>query len=131
MVGYSRRAAPRNGIRISGVTIISGARFSRDMEEVFKGGQSRTFAFPQTVVVVREESFKNMKDLRSVKLNSGLELLECQCFCNSGIREVIIPASVYSISKSAFYSCTSLRYADLSAAHNLKELEPHTFNQCE
>ena len=56
-----------------------------------------------------------MKDLSSVKLNAGLELLERQCFGNSGIREITIPASVHSISKGAFYECTSLRYADLSA----------------
>ena len=56
-----------------------------------------------------------MKDLSSVRLNAGLERLECWCFGNSGIRELILPASVCSIDSDAFYSCTSLRYADLSA----------------
>lgn len=60
-----------------------------------------------------------MKDLSSVKLNSGLERLEYLCFGNSGIRELVLPASVRSISSDAFSSCDSLRYADLSAAHNL------------
>ena len=40
------------------------------------------------------------------------------------------PASVIEVSEDAFAACTSLQYADLSAARGLKLLKRATFNHC-
>lgn len=42
----------------------------------------------------------------------------------------MLPASVIEVSEDAFAACTSLQYADLSAARGLKLLKRATFNHC-
>lgn len=55
---------------------ISGVELGRDMSSVFGGSDGiRTITFPAMVRTIRQGSFYNVKCLKSVVLNDGLEIL--------------------------------------------------------
>lgn len=113
------------------IAIVSGCALSRNMKEIIIGGPNRTYAFPNTTTVVAYEAFNDMLRLSAVRLNNGLETLEANCFCNTRIRELVLPASVKQVQSFAFSGCKSLRYANLSAARGLTRLEKLAFCSCE
>lgn len=43
-------------------------------------------------------------------LNEGLEVINVNCFCCSGLENIIIPRSVKLIGDNAFEYCESLKY---------------------
>ena len=53
--------APRNGILLQPgkpqITVVSGTRTSRDMNQVVCGGPGKTYVFPSTIVKVAEYAF--------------------------------------------------------------------------
>lgn len=49
------------------------------------------------------------KDITSVTISEGIEIIDGYVFCASqGLTKITIPSSVTSIGYSAFYNCTSL-----------------------
>ena len=126
--------APRNGILPrpgeSPIVVVSGTLASRDMKEIIHGGPSETYAFPSTITIVGKNAFSG-NDAVSIIFNEGLKSLENDCFEGSGIRKLVLPASVESISDFAFASCGCLDFADLSAARGLKCIGNSAFSSCE
>ena len=110
--------------------MVSRTTADRTITKIIRGGRDRTYTFPRTTRVARSGAFKNKKDLRSVRLNDGLEVLGENCFFDSKIRELVLPSSVGSIGKCAFSACCDLRRADLRTAHGLKILEEELFSRC-
>ena len=82
------------------------------------------------MTLIHERSFGNRKKLKSIWLNTGLERLEEMCFRNTGIKTLVLPASVTNIEHQVFKDCASLRYTDLRAAHKLKHLGNELFSGC-
>ena len=117
---------PRSGLWLrpdqSLTLFLEGARVSRDVAVLFRGSATKTYAFPRTVVKVAQQAFNDIKELRSVRLNEGLEELGNNCFTDTGIRRLVLPSSVRSIDDDAFVRCANLRYADLRAARSVREL---------
>ena len=99
------------------------------MGEIILEGPSKTFAFPNTIVTVGQDAFKDGQTL-SVRLNEGLQILKYHCFCNSKIRRLVLPSTVESIGGEAFCVCERLEHADLSTAHGLKVIGCKTFTSC-
>ena len=126
--------APRNGILLKSgkppIVIVDRTLMSRDMKKIIIGGQSKTYAFPSTITIVGKNAFYG-NEVVSVRLNEGLEILGEYCFESSGIRKLVLPASVESIGCFAFYNCENLKHADLSAARGLKSIGNGVFNSCE
>lgn len=100
------------------------------MTEVIRGGDSRTCTFPLTVRTIRLGAFIDRQNLRSVRFNEGLNTLGEQCFCNSGIRRLVLSSSVNEIGDEAFAQCRSLQHADLENARSLRELGQAAFCSC-
>ena len=109
--------------------MVSEAQVSREVGEIIREGPSKTFAFPNTVVTVDQDAFKDGHTI-SVRLNEGLKILKYHCFCNSKIRRLVLPSSVESIGGEAFCECERLEHADLSAARGLKVIGCKTFTSC-
>ena len=131
------RTIPANGVLLRRgkrcVTLVSGARLSRDMAKIIRGGPGKTYALPPTVATVCQHAFHTREGQRgsaSVRLNEGLEVLEEFCFLGSGIRRLVLPSSVRRVGAGAFQECGSLRCADLRAARGLKELGQRAFSGC-
>lgn len=123
----------RNGIQLEkhcAVLVISGTQISKDMSKIICPSPCRTFAFPLTVKTVDDNLFCKRPELAGVRLNEGLKKLGKSCFSSTGIRTLVVPASVNDIQSNAFAQCIQLRYADLSAAKELEELCDETFESC-
>ena len=60
----------------------------------------------------------------------GLKRLGAYCFERTGVRKLILPASVKFVDSTAFSECECLESADLSAARSLKALLVYTFRRC-
>ena len=45
------------------------------------------------------------KNLKKIDLPEGLEIIRGDCFENTPIEEIVIPKSVKTIAKNAFYDC--------------------------
>ena len=125
--------APRNGILLKSgkppVVVVNKALMSRSMKKIIHGGQSKMYAFPSSIIIVGNNAFSG-NEVVSVKFNEGLKALEKNCFESSGIRKLVLPASVESIGDSAFDMCGDLESADLSAARGLKCIGNFAFNLC-
>ena len=91
---------PRNGILLEPgeppITVIAGARVSRDMAKIICSRETKTCTFPSTIVAVGENAFYGIR-ISSVRLNEGLKTLEGNCFYRAGIRSLVLPSSVESI----------------------------------
>ena len=123
----------RNGIQYSpGTTLASVVCTvtSRDMAKVIRLSRSRSYALPRTATSVGENAFPRMRSLESVRLNAGIRVLGAKCFAESGIRRLVLPASVELVCPHAFSGCSSLEHADLSAARGLKVLGEGAFCSC-
>ena len=123
----------RNGIQYSpGTTLVSVicTVTSRGMVSVIRLNRSRSYALPRTATSVCENAFGRMRSLESVQLNAGIRVLGERCFAESGIRRLVLPASVELVCPYAFSGCSSLEQADLSAARDLKTLGEGAFCSC-
>ena len=125
---------PRNGILLrSGeppIVVVKGTLMGRDMKKIIHGGPSKTYVFPSSTITVGKNAFF-YNDAVSIIFNEGLKSLENDCFEGSGIRKLVLPASVESISDFAFASCGCLDFVDLSAARGLKCIGNSAFSSCE
>ena len=110
--------------------IFANTHATRDLKEIVSGSPNHTFSFPLTIVVIREHAFCAKFDLRSVRLNEGLETLGAHSFEESGLRTLILPASVSSVGASAFAKCEHLEHVDLRNAIRLNCLGENAFRSC-
>lgn len=85
---------------------------------------------PVEVKTVDDNLFCERPELVGVRLNEGLKKLGNSYFSGTGIRTLVVPASVNDIQSNTFAQCVQLRYADLSAAKELEELCDETFESC-
>ena len=128
----SQRRLPVNGIQSVDkhlLVVVSGTVLKRDLTEVIRGGPAQTCTLPRTVTTVCKKAFKST-NIASVKLNDGLKTLEDSCFSYSGIRRLVLSASVRKISQYAFSECWYLQCADLRAARGLRYLDDYAFSCC-
>ena len=129
-------ALPKNGFRVvqgrPPLAVVAGVATDRDMTKVVTGDPGETYALPGTAVAVCRDAFdgRGKRRLTSVRLNEGLEVLEERCFARSGLRRLVLPASVKSVGPGAFRGCRRLEHADLRAARGLRELGEGAFESC-
>ena len=61
--------------------------------------------------MIEEYAFYGCKNLKEVVLEEGsrLETIGKQCFCESGIEGIVLPAGLREIWKEAFFHCSNLK----------------------
>ena len=64
--------------------------------------------FPRGLKKIESEAFRGCKSLREVQFPSGLETIGESAFCDTGITNIFIPASVIRIAENSFSLCGAL-----------------------
>lgn len=64
---------------------------------------------PSTLRVIGSRTFVKCKNLNDVQLPDCLETMKNDCFSESGIEKLILPAEVKEIGSGAFRNCWVLR----------------------
>ena len=82
--------------------VVSEIEVSRNASSIIYWNRAKTFTFPRSTVKVDSDAFGDAKELRSVRLNAGLEILGDNSFAGSGIRKLVLPSSVREIRAGAF-----------------------------
>ena len=79
-----------------------------------------------SIVSIGSEAFSYCTSLKTIELGTGLEYLGDKAFSQSGLTEIVIPASLSSTGETVFYGCTSLTEATL----NCTTVPPRFFAEC-
>ena len=74
---------------------------------------SKQIVIPENTKRIGEDAFRFRKNLEKVTLPDGLRRIEKRAFQQTGIREVVLPDSLYLLGDYCFYDCRNLEYADL------------------
>ena len=69
----------------------------------FKSSALTTLELPDSLVWLGDYAFQNCSSLRTVKLSASLEYLGCNNFQNAKITEIVIPATVTTLTKDIFH----------------------------
>ena len=85
-----------------------GSRLRRIGNYAFVGTALREFATPEGLREIGRGTFMNCKELRTVKLNEGLESLGEGAFRDSGMEKVHLPSSLKTMNENAFAGCGNL-----------------------
>ena len=83
------------------------------------------------VTVIRNDAFKDCKNLTSITLSEGLKQIGSQAFgfCNK-LTAIAIPQSVDTLGKECFQYCTSLKSVSFADGSKIKVLPAYTFAGC-
>ena len=68
---------------------------------------------PDSVKIIGNGMFKDLKNLKTVKLGSGVEYIGQRAFANSGITQIALPKGLKKIDSAMFMNCKSLTSVDL------------------
>lgn len=85
-----------------------GSRLKRVGDHTFAGTALREFVAPGSLKEIGNRVFMGCKELRTVKLNEGLESLGEGAFRDSGTEDVRLPSSLRTMSENVFAGCGSL-----------------------
>lgn len=97
-------------------------------KSVFRGCPIQEISIPNNVKSIRDEAFINNAELRSVRLNEGLESIGEFAFYGCGIEEISIPSSVRTIGKNAFSNCNNLASITIPTDTTLTVIGESAFN---
>ena len=75
-----------------------------------------------------EGAFRGCSALRRVSLPEGLKSVGAFCFAESGLGEVVFPASVKLIKEFAFWRCRSLKRVVFQKDSKLERIERGAFS---
>ena len=92
-----------------------GSRLRRVGDHAFADTALREFAAPKGLRVIGSGTFMNCKELRTVKLNEGLESLGEGAFRDSGMDDVHLPSSLKTMGESVFAGCRCLQKIEMGA----------------
>jgi len=84
---------------------------------------------PDSVKIIGNGMFKDLKNLKTVKLGSGVEYIGQRAFANSGITQIALPKGLKKIDSAMFMNCKSLTTVDLPST--LTEIGEFVFQGCD
>ena len=68
---------------------------------------------PDGTMEIGEDAFRGLKNLRSVTFPEGLRVIGYSAFCNSGLKTLVLPDSLYVLGQYSFKECEKLTSVDL------------------
>ena len=80
------------------------------------------------VTTIDQRAFANIKNIAEVTLPSSVKTIKDWAFTESSIKRIVIPESVTSISKGAFYFCNQLE--DAMLPDHITEIPQNAFGGC-
>ena len=83
---------------------------------------------PSSVTTIEESAFAECFNLRYIKLPEGLKFIGERTFFNSGLRDIVIPKSLTTLSAYTFEYCSELRSVILPST--LNGIEEGVFSGC-
>lgn len=90
--------------RLEHISFSEDSRLETIGRAAFSGENITELTLPSSVRVLEMLSFASCDLLTKVTLNDGLQEIDNWAFCESGVREIVIPASVTHMYLAAFYS---------------------------
>ena len=107
------RVAPSSLVLNEGLERLGGCK---DEGKVTHNGtfgctQLEQITIPSTLRVLGDSTFSDCGDLRQVTIAKGsrLEMVGCDCFCDSALEELTLPNALRKVHHSAFCDCDALR----------------------
>lgn len=84
------------------------------------------------VTVIRNDAFKDCKNMTEITLSSNLQKINTQAFANCNkLAEIDIPESVETIGNEVFLRCTGLNKVRFVGQSGIETLPAYTFMGCE
>lgn len=108
-----------------GIERIEGRAFSWEHDE---GSLLSSIIFPDTLVSIGDEAFRNCKSLKTVDLPESLKYIGFEAFRDSSLTSAYVPNSVSYVGGGAFYCCYDLKSAKLS--QSMTEIPERMFGYC-
>ncbi|MCF0241823.1 MAG: leucine-rich repeat domain-containing protein, partial [Treponema sp.] len=115
--------------------LVNPSIFDRDLleAELLKTGQTldtvASFTVPSNYKIIADETFKELTNLKTVVLLSGLTEIRSYAFTDcEKLSSVNIPDTVVNIGQSAFQNCTSL--TSVSIPGSIVNLSDNIFSGC-
>lgn len=71
--------------------------------------EARTVILPRTILIVRENTFCNLKSLRSVILNEGAREIESSAFADCSLRRIVFPSTLSKIEPRVFQGTRDMK----------------------
>ncbi len=85
-----------------------GALYNKDKTVIIeypKGNKRKNFNIPGTVKTIGSTAFQSAKNLESIHIPFGVEIIERYAFHSTDFKEILIPDSVIVIGDRAFANC--------------------------
>ena len=108
-----------------GIERIEDRAFSWEHDE---GSPLNSITFPDTLISIGDEAFRNCKSLKTVDLPGSLRYIGFEAFRDSSLTSAYIPNSVNYVGGGAFYCCYDLKSARLS--QSMTEIPERMFGYC-
>lgn len=108
-----------------------GILYDKNKETLYVYPAAKTgssYTTPDGLKTIGAYAFEENQRLRDVTINDGVETIERSAFQGAGVETVIMPDSVTSIGKLAFYNSKSL--SEITLSKNLKEIPDYIFYNC-
>ena len=98
-------------------------------EKAFQGCTLlKQFIFPESLKVMGDFALEGCENLSTVVLPMNLEQIGAFAFCNTNIKTVDIPKTVYWIGEGAFSNCNSI--TKILIPRNIRDLPTSLFKGC-
>ena len=108
-----------------GIERIEDRAFSWEHDE---GSPLSSITFPNTLISIGDEAFRNCKSLKSADLPESLKYIGFEAFRDSSLTSAYVPNSVGYVGGGAFYCCYDLKSAKLS--QSMTEIPERMFGYC-
>lgn len=108
-----------------------GILFTKDMSKIccFPAGRNDIrYCIPASVVSIERGAFASCRSLREAVIPGTVKYINEEAFAFSGIDTLILPESIVSVGKDAFYYCTELK--TLNLPESLTKIGPQAFYYC-
>ena len=89
-----------------------------------------SLVFPEGLLTIGSSAFSSCTNLTAVNLPTTLTTIDSSAFAQSGLTEVVIPASVTTHGFSVFLRCKQLISATYADASTLSSIGSSSFNGC-
>ena len=131
--------APKDDYKIpayafNGVNQVNKISLSNKVTEIgeyaFENALSiHSFAIPETVTKIHKGAFKGATNLKNVTMG-GNALVEIgdEAFMNSGVENIVLPASVVSLGEKCF---SASKLGEITLSSSLAEIGAYAFYNCE